>query len=92
LHEKVAEETQYKREMFTISKNNAVLTQSDETELASLGIIAGKPVTVMLNKSESFKDTRFDTKGAAGIEAMLSPTPAPRHASSEDSSDDTRGK
>jgi len=73
LYEKIIAETSYEREMFTISKGGVLLTEEDDTELAALGMSAGKTVTLVINKSEPYKNTHFDSKKPITVDSVLHP-------------------
>ncbi len=78
--------------MFTITKGSAQLSEEDETELAALGMSAGKQTTLMLNKSEAYKNTHFDSKKPISVDAVLNPVTRPVNNNNRDEDEeDNRG-
>lgn len=79
-------ETTYAREMFTLTKGGQQIGEGDETELATLGMSAGKVTTLMMQKSDAFKNTHFDSKKQISVEAVFRP-----HHNNNDDEEDARG-
>jgi hypothetical protein len=73
--------------MFTLNKGGAQVTEDDETELATLGMSAGKVTTLMMQKSDAYKNTHFDSKKPISVDSVLNPA-VTRHSNNNNNNDD----
>jgi ubiquitin C-terminal hydrolase len=87
LYERIIAETSYERDMFTLNKGGAQVTEDDETELATLGMSAGKVTTLMMQKSDAYKNTHFDSKKPISVDSVLNPA-VTRHSNNNNNNDD----